>query len=69
MVFSGCVLILSVLTLKTEESVWVSQKHKLLRKHLSLAVSWKRKKSSISVHGKSKFVLIHQPDRSAAKPA
>lgn len=27
------------------------------------------KKSSISVHGKSKFVLIYQPDSTAVKPA
>lgn len=69
MVLRDCVFIFSVLTLKTEERVRVSQKHELLHKQLdSLAVSCE-KKSSISVHGKSKFVLIYQPDASATKPA
>lgn len=68
MVLQGCLLIFSVLKLKTEERVWVSQKHKLLLKQLdSLAVSWK--KIQHLCPWKSKFVLIYQPDLSSAKPA
>lgn len=51
----------SVLLLKTEERVWVFQKHKLLHKQLdSLAVSWKKNPASLSMEYPSLSSLISQ---------